>query len=389
MSNNEIHTDNTSFKNIIEINNNNAKYYEELAKSFMKESQRYASDCAGYLSLIQRIKNACELIEQRIDRDITGDIYEHMDNVDNPHYVTAEQVGAYAIEDMSTVATSGDYNDLINKPTIPTVPTNISSFTNDSGYITTSALSDYVQSSSLASVATSGSYNDLSNKPTIPAAQVNPDWNANSGISQILNKPSLATVATSGSYNDLSNKPTIPTVNNATLTIQKNGVDVQTFTANASSNATANITVPTNTNELTNGAGFLTGINSSMVTTALGYTPYNSTNPSGYVTSSVQTLQPITTTTGTLSLVDGTSMYKLTPSGATTLSFTNGTTASGTKAYTFELCIDMSTVYTITFPTVTWQGGETPDLSSTGIYFLAFRTIDGGTTWLGNLQGVW
>ena len=54
----------------------------------------------------------------------------------------------------------------------------------------------------------------------------------------------LATVATSGSYNDLSNKPTIPTVNNATLTIQKNGSNVATFTANASSNVTANISVP-------------------------------------------------------------------------------------------------------------------------------------------------
>lgn len=68
----------------------------------------------------------------------------------------------------------------------------------------------------------------------------------------------LATVATSGSYNDLSNKPTIPTVNNATLTIQKNGTNVATFTANASNNVTANISVPTNTNELTNGAGFIT-----------------------------------------------------------------------------------------------------------------------------------
>lgn len=64
--------------------------------------------------------------------------------------------------------------------------------------------------SGLAAVATSGSYNDLSNKPSIPG-QVNADWNATSGASQILNKPSLATVATSGSYNDLSNKPTIPT----------------------------------------------------------------------------------------------------------------------------------------------------------------------------------
>ena len=31
---------------------------------------------------------------------------------------------------------SGDYNDLSNKPTIPTVPTNVSAFTNDAGYLT-------------------------------------------------------------------------------------------------------------------------------------------------------------------------------------------------------------------------------------------------------------
>ena len=70
--------------------------------------------------------------------------------------------------------------------------------------------------------------------------------------------PTLATVATSGSYNDLSNKPTIPTVNNATLTIQKNGTTVKTFTANASSNVTANITVPTKTSDITNDSGFIT-----------------------------------------------------------------------------------------------------------------------------------
>lgn len=38
--------------------------------------------------------------------------------------------------DLSSVATSGDYDDLLNKPTIPTVPTNISAFTNDTGYTT-------------------------------------------------------------------------------------------------------------------------------------------------------------------------------------------------------------------------------------------------------------
>lgn len=53
------------------------------------------------------------------------------------------------------------------------------------------------------------------------------------------------TVAFTGSYNDLINKPTIPSVGNGTLTIQKNGSNVKTFTANQSSNVTANITVPT------------------------------------------------------------------------------------------------------------------------------------------------
>jgi hypothetical protein len=72
------------------------------------------------------------------------------------------------------------------------------------------------------------------------------------------NSADLATVATSGSYTDLINAPTIPTVNNATLTIQKNGTDVATFTANASSNVTANLAIPVNTSDLNNDAGFLT-----------------------------------------------------------------------------------------------------------------------------------
>ena len=47
--------------------------------------------------------------------------------------------------------------------------------------------------SSLSNVATSGNYDDLLNRPTIPPAQVNSDWNASSGVSQILNKPTIPT----------------------------------------------------------------------------------------------------------------------------------------------------------------------------------------------------
>lgn len=88
------------------------------------------------------------------------------------------------------------------------------------------------------------------NKPISTATQTALNLKANSA--------DLATVATSGSYNDLSDKPTIPTVNNATLTIQKNGTTVQTFTANQSTNATANISVPTKTSDITNDSGFIT-----------------------------------------------------------------------------------------------------------------------------------
>ena len=50
-------------------------------------------------------------------------------------------------------------------------------------------------------------------------------------------------------------------IGTGTLTIQKNGSTVATFGANASSNVTANITVPTNNNQLTNGAGYQTSAN--------------------------------------------------------------------------------------------------------------------------------
>ena len=70
----------------------------------------------------------------------------------------------------------------------------------------------------LAAVATSGSYNDLSNKPTIPTVvDVVADNNANAVSSNAVydavalkaSSADLATVATSGSYNDLTDKPSL------------------------------------------------------------------------------------------------------------------------------------------------------------------------------------
>jgi hypothetical protein len=72
-------------------------------------------------------------------------------------------------------------------------------------------------------------------------------------------KASLANVATSGDYSDLLNKPTIPAAaNDATLTIQKNSTTINTFTANASSDVTVNITVPTAVSDLSDAGSYYT-----------------------------------------------------------------------------------------------------------------------------------
>ena len=156
---------------------------------------------------------------------------------------------ASMITGLSTVATSGSYADLTNKPTIPTVTNDLTdtlksnydtAYTHSqsthapsnaqknsditkaeieaklTGNITThthsqyltehQSLTGYAKTADLSTVATSGSYNDLSDKPTIPTAYTHPTSHPASMIT------GLSTVATSGSYNDLSNKPTIPTI---------------------------------------------------------------------------------------------------------------------------------------------------------------------------------
>jgi len=81
----------------------------------------------------------------------------------------------------------------------------------DQKYISEVFWDDIPDKPELKEVATTGNYDDLINKPVIPEAQVNSDWNATSGIAEILNKPVLAKVATTGSYKDLKNKPTLGT----------------------------------------------------------------------------------------------------------------------------------------------------------------------------------
>jgi hypothetical protein len=89
-------------------------------------------------------------------------------------------VQASEVSGLAVVATSGSYNDLLNKPT------NLGGGTTDYNQLTNKP--------TFATVATSGSYNDLINKPTLFSGS----------YTDLTNKPTLF----SGSYNDLTDKPT-------------------------------------------------------------------------------------------------------------------------------------------------------------------------------------
>lgn len=149
--------------------------------------------------------------------------------------------------------------------------------------ITTSNPLNVKYISGLANVATSGSYNDLTNKPTIPAAQVNADWNATAGLAMILNKPTIPTKV-SELINDKNYMTTIPESYTAAieealgtkvdLANGKKVVDTtKTYEDNIWYNANAingvcndfigdlesiAKSVPTTTSQLTNNSGFIT-----------------------------------------------------------------------------------------------------------------------------------
>ena len=158
------------------------------------------------------------IIPEKYSRDWYNDLYHNWQELDNLLGGGTPKDGTLTIQKNGATVGTFSANQATDETVNIEVPTATSELTNDSGFIT------------------GVSWNDVSNKP------------------------SFATVATSGSYNDLSNKPTIPTVNNATLTIQKNGTNVATFTSNSNTDVTANISVPTKTSDLTNDSGFLTGV---------------------------------------------------------------------------------------------------------------------------------
>lgn len=110
---------------------------------------------------------------------------------------------------------SGDYNDLSNKPQIPTVPPLPLSIQNGGTGATTPEQAR--QNIGAGTSNFSGSYNDLTEKPTIPEPIATPISIANGGTGATTATQARANLGAgtsnfSGSYDDLTDKPDIPTV---------------------------------------------------------------------------------------------------------------------------------------------------------------------------------
>lgn len=168
--------------------------------------------------------------------------------------------------ELAAVATSGDYNDLENKPVIPVVPTNVSDFVNDAGYITKDVdnLTNYKKSSDLATVATTGNYNDLSNKPQIPSKTI-------VEVNQIQDTgEKIATVTVDGQSTDIY-APVVSTEVVISDTLGT-GTKIATITVDGNPTDIKSPTVPTNVSSFTNDSGYIT----KNVDDLTNYTPSSS-----------------------------------------------------------------------------------------------------------------
>lgn len=267
----------------------------------------------------------------------------------------------------------------INSNNIANLQTNKQDVISDLTTIRSNALAGKNASDTIATYGNIVTHNVSEFATSSQGALADTALQPNDNISELTNDAGYITAAS------------LPTVNNGRLTIQANGTTVGTFTANQAGNTTANIVVPDsatwgnitgtlsnqtdlqnaldakqstisdlstirsgasagatalqpndNITELVNNAGYITGITSSDVTTALGYTPYNATNPNGYITASALNGYATQTWVTNQNYVNGTTLattlldYVTNISLATTLADYQPLLVSGTNIKTLN-----------------------------------------------------
>lgn len=172
---------------------------------------------------------------------------------------------------------------------------NISLLTNNVGFITSTALNGYATEQWVQNQGYTTNLGTVTSVNNIEPVNGNVTINIPSEVTEttVTNWGFTKNKGTVTSVNNITPvngnvSLSIPTVNNATLKIQKNGSDVATFTANSSTNTTANITVPTQPSDI------------GAATSAQGTLADSSLQPSDIInnTSSTNTNKPLSANMG-------------------------------------------------------------------------------------------
>jgi hypothetical protein len=235
--------------------------YESDKETFAKINNVYTKEEADskFLTEHQDISGLATKVELE---EVSNSIPTKVSDIENDsNFISTSDVDEKLSEytkssEFATVATSGSYDDLENKPIIPVVPENVSVFTNDAGYLTEHQdLSSYINNASydnesktidlkhdeniISSINAVDFIKDgMVDSVTIKEGNLVITFNTDSGKEPInialtdifnpenyynkqeidtkinlkANSSDLSVVATSGSYNDLLDKPEIPVI---------------------------------------------------------------------------------------------------------------------------------------------------------------------------------
>ena len=236
-----------------------------------------------------------EELTQALRIYVTNDMLnEALSNYYNKADINLLLAGKANSADLAAVATSGSYNDLSNKPTIPD---ELADLSEDSTHrvVTDTEKQTWNNKSDF-----SGSYNDLTNKPVIPdeLADLSDDSThrlvTDEEKTLWTNKSSF-----SGSYNDLTDKPTLGTASSYDVPESGNAGTSQVVKGNDSrlsdartplshTHSKADITdFPTNVSAFNNDSGFITNTVNNLTNYYLKTQTYTQTEVDNLISAAV------------------------------------------------------------------------------------------------------
>ncbi|NDG29737.1 hypothetical protein EB118_06545 [bacterium] len=266
---------------------------------------------------------------------VTNGVYTNQ-TYNNPSWITSLAYSKLTgTPSYATVATSGNYDDLINKPTIPTVPTYIGTFINDAGYITATTL-NLGLATRVSSVSGTGTVSGITLGGTVTTS-----GNITlSGTLDLTSPPAIgSTSANTGAFTTLSASSTV------------SGTGFSTYLAS-----------PPAIGSSTPAAGSFTLVNGRI---------YNRT---------LQTLTPAAGTV-TIDLSQGSAILIVLQNAISGWTLQN--IPSGVE-FEFRLYISIQGGSISAWPTGTlWANGQTPTLTTTATKtdVFSFTTLNGGTSW--------